>query len=184
MTAPHRRWARELLHFWFHTLKPSDWFQPAPTVDAELRKRFEPDLLMLWNRPAHEFLGNAQTALAAVLLFDQVPRNIYRETRRSFAFDPLARTITRRALVDRYDLTLPRQQRHFLAMPLMHSEFIADQLWSREYFTGLGRNYGMPHARSHYAMIARFGRFPHRNKLLGRISTPAEKRAIKAGFVW
>lgn len=184
MAAPQRRWAAELLHFWFHSLKPSDWFNPGVGVDKALRKRFESDLLMLWNRPAPEFLGDPQIALAAVLLFDQIPRNIYRDTRRAFAFDPLARTITRSALSSGYDSDLTRRQCQFLAMPLMHSEFMADQLWSREYFTQLGPNFGQPFARSHFKMIARFGRFPHRNAVLERTSSASEKRAIKAGFAW
>ncbi|MXP26289.1 DUF924 family protein [Altererythrobacter indicus] len=184
MAASQRRWAAELLHFWFHSLKPSDWFMPGSDVDDTLRERFESDLLMLWNRPASEFLGDPQTALAAVLLFDQIPRNIYRGSPRAFAFDPLARTITRSALSSGYDKDLTRRQSQFLAMPLMHSEFISDQLWSKEYFTRLGQNFGRPYALAHFKMIARFSRFPHRNKVLGRKSSAAEKRAVKAGFAW
>ncbi|ANU06988.1 DUF924 family protein [Paraurantiacibacter namhicola] len=184
MAAAPRRWAAELLHIWFHALKPADWYRGGRRVDALLKDRFERDLLALWPRPAHEFLGSADMALAGVLLFDQVPRNIYRDTRRAFAFDPLARSITRAAIGSGLDAGMTRQQRQFLAMPLMHSEHISDQRWSLHYFAELGRNYGFPFARSHHRMIARFGRFPHRNAVLGRTSTPAEKRAVKAGFSW
>ena len=75
-------------------------------------------------------------------------------------------------------------QRQFLAMPLMHSERIADQQRCLAYFTRLGSRYGLPYARSHHQMIARFGRFPHRNAVLGRKSTPAEQRAVAEGFSW
>lgn len=184
MAAVPRRWAAELLYTWFYTLKPADWYRGGKQVDALLRNRFEDDLLALWPRPAADFLGSPQMALAGVLLFDQVPRNLYRDTRRAFAFDPLARTIARAALNDGLDAPLNRTQRQFLAMPLMHSENISDQRWSLEYFSGLGRGFGFPYARSHHRMIARFGRFPHRNKVLGRTSTAAEKRAVKSGFSW
>ena len=78
MAAARRRWAAELLHFWFHTLRPRDWFQGGEAVDEALRRRFARDLAMLRTRPASEFLGDPATARAAVLLFDQVPRNIHR----------------------------------------------------------------------------------------------------------
>ena len=184
MAAPRRRWAAEILHFWFHRLRPRDWFRPGPEVDAVLRERFERDLLMLGNRPARDFLGDPQVARAAVLLFDQVPRNIYRGSAEAFAFDPLARAITRAALAKGFDAKLRGPERQFLAMPLMHSEEIADQLWSLRCFTRLGPRFGAPFARAHYRMIARFGRFPHRNEVLGRPSTEAEKRAVAQGFAW
>lgn len=184
MTAAPRRWAAELLHYWFHALTPAGWFRPNAAVDAELRRRFEPDLAMLWPRPAGEFLGDRLTAQAAVLLFDQMPRNIYRGSTQAFAYDPLARAIARSALLRGWDAPLAPQERQFLAMPLMHSEDITDQRLSVVYFSRLGPRYGLPFARSHHRMIARFGRFPHRNALLGRESSMAERHAIEAGFAW
>ena len=184
MAAPRRRWAAEILHFWFHSLRPKDWFRPGAHVDAMLRERFERDLSMLGDRPAREFLGDPQTARAAVLLFDQVPRNIYRGSARAFAFDPLARAITRAALARGFDTNLRGAERQFLAMPLMHSEAIADQRRSLAVYARLGTRYGWPFAVSHHRMIARFGRFPHRNDVLGRRSSAAERRAVAAGFHW
>jgi len=128
--------------------------------------------------------GDPRTALAAVLLFDQLPRNLNRGTPEAFATDPLARALAYGALRLRWDLRLTPQQRHFLAMPLMHSEHVADQRLSLAYFTRLGRRYGAPFARAHYRMIARFGRYPHRNAVLGRRSTAAELRAVEAGNRW
>jgi uncharacterized protein (DUF924 family) len=184
LAAPQRRWAVEILHLWFHELKPRDWFAPNPAIDALLRRRFARELESLQTRPAAEFLTDPDSALAAVLLFDQVPRNLHRGTREAFNTDPLARAITHGALARRWDRQLSPQQRQFLAMPLQHSEAIADQRRSLAYFTRLGLRYGAPFARAHYRMIARFGRFPHRNAVLGRISTPAEIAAIEAGNRW
>jgi len=184
LAAAPRRWAAELLHFWFHTLRPADWFRTEARIDEALRRRFGHDWAMLRCRPASEFLTDPLTARAAVLLFDQVPRNIHRHSPQAFASDPLARAIMRGALKRGWDRGLTLAERQFLALPLMHSEAIADQRQSLAVFARLGKRGGFPFARSHYRMIARFGRFPHRNAVLGRESSAAERRAIAQGFAW
>jgi uncharacterized protein (DUF924 family) len=184
LAAAPRRWAADLLHYWFHTLRPGDWFRPCERIDAELQHRFGGDLAALGNRHAGDFLGDPQTARAAILLFDQVSRNIHRGRAAAFATDPLARAITRGFIRRGWHRTLGGAERQFVALPLMHSEAIADQIDSLVLFAPLGQRHGWPFARSHYRMIARFGRFPHRNAILGRASSPAERRAIAAGFVW
>jgi uncharacterized protein (DUF924 family) len=184
LAAPQRRWAAELLHFWFHKLGPRDWFAPDPRADAVLRRRFGRELERLGTRPAREFLTDPLTALAAVLLFDQLPRNLHRGSPGAYAFDPLAQAIAKGAMARGWDGALSPPQRQFLAMPLMHSEHIADQRRSVAIYAGLGTRYGWPFAVSHHRMIARFGRFPHRNEVLGRRSSPAEERAVAAGFRW
>jgi len=184
LAAPQRRWAAELLHLWFHKLGPRVWFAPDPRADELLRRRFARTLARLAERPAREFLDDPLTALAAVLLFDQLPRNLHRGTPRAYATDRLARAIAQGALDRGWDRALTPAQRQFLAMPLMHSEDIADQLLSLRIYAPLGPRYGWPFARSHFRMIARFGRFPHRNKVLGRSSTAAEKAAVAAGNRW
>ena len=184
MAAAQRRWAAELLHFWFHELRPRDWFRTAPAVDNELRRRFGRELAMLGQRPAGDFLTDPLTARAAVLLFDQVPRNIHRGSALAFASDPLAREIAHGILARGWHRALAGPARQFALLPLMHSEAIADQRLSLAQFMPLGMRHGLPFARSHYRMIARFGRFPHRNQVLGRASTEAERRAVAAGFAW
>jgi uncharacterized protein (DUF924 family) len=184
LAAARRRWAAELLHLWFHTLRPADWFRTNPSVDDELRRRFAGDWAALRHRPAREFLRDRETARAAVLLFDQVPRNIHRGSPQAFASDRLARAIMRGIVRRGWDRRLGKAERQFLALPLMHSEAIADQLASLAVFARLGHRHGQPFARSHYRMIARFGRFPHRNAALGRKGTAAERRAVEQGFVW
>jgi uncharacterized protein (DUF924 family) len=160
------------------------WFAPDWQVDARLAQHFSRELSSLHLRPAREFLSDPLTALAGVLLFDQLPRNLHRGTARAFATDALARAILHGALARGWDKQLLPQQRQFLAMPLMHSERIADQRRSLAYFTRLGARYGAPFARAHFRMIARFGRFPHRNAVLGRRSTAAELEALGAGYRW
>ena len=182
MTAAPRRWAAELLHFWFHELGPRDWWGGSPALDARVRGRFGHELAMLSTRPASEFARDPLTARAAILLFDQVPRNVWRGTPHAFAFDPLARRIARSAIARGWHRGLGREQRAFIGMPLMHSEAIADQRASLAYFREIPSNFAF--ARAHARMIARFGRFPHRNAVLGRASSAAERAAIAAGNAW
>ena len=179
-----RFWAQDLLHFWFEELGLSDWFGRNDEVDAELQRRFGRWLTALGSRPAAEFLGDRDTARAAILLFDQCPRNLHRDSAEAFAFDPLALAICHGALAKGWDRGLSQHEKQFLIIPLMHSERIADQLASLRKFAQLGNQFTLSFARSHYRMIARFGRYPHRNAVLGRKSTPAEQRAIEAGNNW
>lgn len=182
MTAAPRRWAADLLHFWFHELGPADWYGGPGEVDERLRRRFGRELAMLAKRPPSDFLRDPLTARAAILLFDQVPRNIHRGTRRAFATDPLARAIAKGAIAKRWHVRLGNDARSFVGMPLMHSEAIADQRASLAYFRDSPKNFAF--ARSHWRMIARFGRFPHRNAVLGRRSSAAERAAVAAGNAW
>jgi uncharacterized protein (DUF924 family) len=181
MTAAPRRWAADLLHFWFHELGPEDWFGGSAEVDAA-SQRFARDLDMLGCRPPHEFLGDPLTSRAAILLFDQIPRNAFRKDARAFAHDALARRIAKGVIARGWLDGLSRDERAFVGMPLMHSEAIADQRASLAFFRGSPTNFAF--ARAHWRMIARFGRFPHRNAVLGRRSSPAERAAIAAGNAW
>ena len=183
MAAVVRPWARDLLYVWFERLGPSDWFGGGEKVDDLLARRFEHVLHAMGSQPAYDFLGERTIARAAILLFDQVPRNLYRDTAQAVAWDDLALSLTHFALRRGWLRGLSRSEKQFLLMPLMHSEAIADQelslrLFARHVPGSLG------FVKAHHRMIARFGRFPHRNEALGRTSTEAEKRAVAAGFSW
>lgn len=184
MSAAQRPWAADILHFWFHDLRPDQWFGRNAVVDARLRRRFGKVLAALGHRPARDFLKDPLTARAAVLLFDQCPRNLFRDDPRAFAYDSLARAICKGAVARGWDKGLTRAERQFLYMPMMHSEAIADQRLSLRLFGSLGDSFTFGFARAHHGMVARFGRFPHRNAVLGRRSTAAERRAVAAGNAW
>lgn len=184
MSLAARPWAGDLLHFWFHEMRPEQRFARDDAVDATLRRRFACWLDALRNRPASEFLSDPLTARAAILLFDQVPRNIHRDSPRAFAHDALARAICRGMITKGWDIGLGRAARQFVYMPLQHSEKIADQRLSLRLFTALEDAFSLSFVRAHYRMIAQFGRFPHRNRVLGRRSSPAETRAVAAGNAW
>lgn len=164
----------EILDFWFR-LTPEQWWKQDDTLDADVRARF----FNLWEaeriRPAGDFTDSAEEALAAVILFDQFPRNMFRNDPRSFATDALALAITNDALTKGYFEVLPQGRRAFLIMPLQHSEALEDQERSVELFRALGDDFSLGFAIKHRDVIARFGRFPHRNAVLGRESTAEEK---------
>ena len=184
MATAQRFWAADLLHFWFHELRPDQWFGRSDIVDEALRRRFGRWLEPLGGRPASTFLRDPLTARAAVLLFDQVPRNLFRDDARAFAHDAKALEIAKGIMGRGGDRGLPKEARHFIYMPLMHSEAIADQAECLRRCGGLGDANVLGFARAHYRMIARFGRFPHRNAMLGRKSSTAEERAVAAGNAW
>ena len=167
------RQVREILEFWF-SRGWDDWWKADPDFDAEVRKRFE----TLWqeqreNVPEH-FLGSADEALAAVLLFDQFPRNMFRGHADQFSTDPLALAIAKGAVERGHDDGMTPDQRGFLYMPFEHSEDLRDQRQSLLLFTALGNAEQLKYARLHYEVIERFGRFPHRNAILGRKPTAIE----------
>ncbi len=184
MTAARSGWPAQLLHYWFHQLRPDQWFGRSDEVDAQLDRRFGSTLAVLANRPAREFLRDPLTARAAVLLFDQLPRNLHRGTPQAFASDPLARAILKGARARGWDRGLGKSACQFLYLPLMHSEAIADQRLAMRLLPRLGDPWITAFAGAHYRMIARYGHFPHRNAIFGRTSSPAEQCAIASGNTW
>ena len=165
-----------ILTFWFaHGW--DDWWTPNPAFDHEIRDQFLP----LWeeereNVPEH-FLGDPESAVAAVILFDQFPRNMFRGHADQFSTDPLALAIARGAVGRGFDDGMTPERRGFLYMPFEHSEDLADQRQSLLLFTALGHAEQLDYAKKHYAVIEKFGRFPHRNAMLGRKPTALEAAA-------
>jgi uncharacterized protein (DUF924 family) len=160
-------WPQEVTSFWFE-LAPEQWWKADPELDREIAERFRE----LWEEqkqcPVQTFLGSAEEALGAVILFDQFPRNMFRGDAESFATDHLALATSKAAIERGYDDELSPQQRGFLYMPFQHSEDLDDQLRSVGLFTALGDPNQLRFARLHHDVIERFGRFPHRNSILGR----------------
>ena len=145
-----------------------------PEVDAEITRRFG-DLYERFSEDVPDaWLRNPQGRLAAILVLDQFPRNIYRGSPRAFATGEKALAISKDAIAAGADKELPPEQRAFLYMPFQHTETLADQRRSLELFDALGNPENLDFAARHYEIIERFGRFPHRNAVLGRVSTPEE----------
>jgi uncharacterized protein (DUF924 family) len=193
-------WHQAVLDFWFG-LDPARHWRVDPVLDEEIRARFGKLLETeaayvtpakagaLGRNGAHSsldprfrrddeverFVVSPDHALAAVILFDQLPRNMFRGDRRAFATDKLARRIAGSAIDRGLDTRLPVERRLFLYLPFEHSEDLADQDRSVRLIGALGRADWADFAVKHRDVIARFGRFPHRNRVLGRESTVEEK---------
>ena len=176
-------WVRKVLDFWFG-LDPEQWWKPDPILDEACSDHFR-DLWEEQSRyPGSSFLGSPDEALAAVILFDQLPRNMFRGHADQFATDHLALQIAKEAVDRGYDEPLRQAERGFLYMPFQHSEDLDDQRRSVALFTALGDEYQLGFAKKHRDVIERFGRFPHRNEALGRATRPDEVAAIEEGRNW
>ncbi len=180
-TAPN-----EVLEFWFgespHRSR-AVWFTRNPEFDAAIRARFGDAVAAALCGEFADWETSAHGALARVILLDQFTRNIFRDTPRAFAGDPLALAIATAAVDSRQDRALDRYERQFLYLPFEHSESAIDQDRSIELFSALARDTGddslLPWAARHADIVRRFGRFPHRNDILGRASTAEEIAFLK-----
>lgn len=150
------------------------WFLCGPEFDAEIRRRFGCDIEHALAQRTDHWLDTAEGALALVLLLDQFTRNTGRGTRAAFAGDRHARHVAHRALARGYDRHFPIHVAKFFYLPFEHSESLGDQHRSIGLFARQRPKQVLSWAVAHRAIIARFGRFPHRNAALGRANTPAE----------
>ena len=177
---------RQLLEFWFAPANKPHWFRRSDAFDDEIRRRFEP----VYERAAAGKLAAWQNtpegALALLLCLDQFPRNMYRGTPRAFATDAKARAVADWAVDRGFDLKFEGDERFFFYLPFEHSEEIDDQHRCVELVrTRLSDPETLRYAVAHRDLIEKFGRFPHRNPILGRRSTPDEEEYLKqpgAGF--
>jgi uncharacterized protein (DUF924 family) len=173
--------APEVLGFWFggdaeYGVAHKRWFQKDPAFDAEVRRRF----LSLHAELAGngEWLDAPRECLARIIVLDQFPRNMFRGTPRAFASDALALAAARHAIASGYDRDWLRVEKIFAYLPFEHSETLADQVRACELMRPLGEEQ-YDYALRHKTIIERFGRFPHRNAILGRASTAEEVAFLK-----
>ena len=169
-----------ILAFWREAGRER-WYRRNEAFDADVRRRF----LALYRQAAAGELASWETSddgtLALVILLDQFPRNMFRGTPQAFASDPLARDVARGALERGVDRRVDPALREFLYMPFMHSEHLPDQELCIALFEHAGHAESLTYAREHAGIIRRFGRFPHRNRLLGRETSPDEQAFLDNG---
>jgi uncharacterized protein (DUF924 family) len=202
-----------LVSFWFGTMDDSTmlnreaepfstyfqrWYGKSPKVDAQIRAEFEGDLLEVtrdgrqWDAIAREWAAQPQGLLALTILLDQIPRNIYRDTKEMYTHDVLGLLVSDLARTKGVD-RLPLTQQMFLSVPLMHVENLTIQqrmLADFERFVELAQTrssqnvgfwkFALDYAKRHVDVIQKYGRFPHRNAILGRTSTDAETEFLKS----
>ena len=167
-------WSEAVLAFWFGELQPEDWFRKNEVLDARITERFLALYERLATTPVDRLYGPVRQVLATVIVLDQFPRNMFRGSPRSFESDSLALALAARAVADGADAALSIVERKFLYMPYQHSEDAAVQARSVALFAALGDENTLDYAHRHKDIIDRFGRFPHRNAVLGRTSGEEE----------
>jgi uncharacterized protein (DUF924 family) len=172
------QWTKAVIDFWFKELTPEQWFGGGAALDAAIKLRFSACHEELKHALPSLHALDAEGHLAAVIVFDQFPRNIFRGTKQAFETDSLARAITEHALDHELDEQLSEPQCQFLYMPLMHSEDVDLQNRSVALFSSLGLDMPLDYAKQHHDVIKQFGRFPQRNAVLGRTSTDAEQKFL------
>jgi uncharacterized protein (DUF924 family) len=171
--------AGRLLRFWKEA-GPKRWFRKDADFDTGFRERFLALHELAARGELRSWTADAECCLALVLLLDQFPRNAFRGTARAWSTDPLARVVAHQALARRFDVHFDADLRNFLYLPFMHSEWLPDQERALELTRGLGTE-APKFAVVHHAIIRRFGRFPHRNVLLGRRTTREEQVFLDEG---
>jgi uncharacterized protein (DUF924 family) len=181
---PPADWAQQLLAFWFDAHGMDDWYGGGADFDDAVRNLAEGWHEALRSQPAEAFLIDPDTALAATILFDQVPRNIYRGHADAFATDDLARAIARGIVARGWNENWPDERRQFAYLPFQHSENMDDQRESLRLFAAFDDPMFQDYAQKHFDVVDRFGRFPHRNEALGRATRADEDAAIEAGKNW
>jgi uncharacterized protein (DUF924 family) len=170
----------DVLTFW-RTAGPAKWFKKSHAFDEAIRLRFEPVHHAAARGQYTAWEQTAEGALALILLLDQFPRNLYRDSAHALATDPLARSIARLSLEAGYHLEVEPELKPFFFLPFEHSEDLADQDRSVALYEAAGDEDGLKWAHIHRDIIVQFGRFPHRNASLGRVTTAEEQAFFDEG---
>ena len=173
--------APAVLRFWFDEVGQERWFAKSDAIDARIRTRFLALHRDVFATRAKAWRDTPDHLLAAIIVLDQFSRNLHRGSAKAFAADPLALALTMLALERSWESDVSPDRRHFLLMPLMHSERLADQQRALDEFAKLGDPNVLAFAKLHHDQIARFTRFPGRNAALGRRTTPEEQDALENG---
>lgn len=167
---------QEILHFWFEETQPAQWFQKNPDFDQLIRERFLANYRLAADGVCDLWRDDSDGCLALCIILDQFPRNMFRGQPEAFATDPKALLVARHAIARGFDQTQPPVRRRFLYLPFEHSESAMDQERSVALFQSMQADdpLGYDYALRHQAVIDQYGRFPHRNAILGRQNTPEE----------
>ena len=170
----------DIVAFW-QAAGSTRWFSKDAAFDAEVRDRFLATYEAAVAGRLAPWETNPEGALSLLIVLDQFPRNMFRDSARTYAADPLARAVADRALARGYDRRVPPDMRTFFYLPFMHSEALADQERCVALYRALGDAESLKFAEDHADIIRRFGRFPHRNRVLGRATTAEEEAFLQSG---
>ena len=169
---------QQIISFWFEEIKPASWWKKDDAFDATLLKRFAGVHRAAAKCELYEWRQEPEGRLAEVIVLDQFSRNMFRDTAQAFAYDAQALALAQEAIARGADQALTSGQRIFLYMPFMHSESLAIHDVAVELFRSNGIESNLDFEFAHQKIIERFGRYPHRNKVLGRPSTAQEAKFL------
>ena len=164
----------DILDFWFAEEMRTKWFASTPQLDATIRDQYERVWEAAMRGELEGWLDRPEGCLALAIILDQFPLNMFRGTPKGFASEAKSRDVARHAIDHSYDKQIDAARLAFLYMPFMHSENLVDQDLSVQLFEAAGLENNLRFAQHHRDIVRRFGRFPHRNAILGRVSTPQE----------
>jgi len=177
--------AGEVLHFWYHELEPKQWWKRDDAVDRVVISRFSALYEQVADAIPESWLVTPEGRLAAIIVLDQFPRNMFRGSTKTFMTDAMALALAEETIEAGLEKELTQQECSILYMPFQHSEDRDVQERSVALFEALGDVIQLDFARKHKTIIDRFGRFPHRNEILGRASSKQELEFLKEpGFFW
>jgi uncharacterized protein (DUF924 family) len=164
----------EILDFWFQSIKPKDWFVKDDSLDRLIIERFTEHHKKASRGELFYWRETPNGRLAEIIILDQFSRNIYRNNIMAFQYDPMALTLAQEMVLLKLDEHLSQDEKSFVYMPYMHSESKIIHVEALKLFSALGSDDSLRYEKMHKEIIDRFNRFPHRNKILGRVSTPEE----------
>lgn len=170
--------AQDIITFWFDETPKSQRFRKDPELDRDIAARFRQVYARIVEDP-DRWLRSAQACFAAILVLDQFARNMFRGQSQSFAADPIALTLAKAMIEHDWIDQLSAEERNFALMPFMHSEDASIHAWALPYFETYADSETLEFEHKHKAIIDRFGRYPHRNAILGRTSTAEERDFLK-----
>lgn len=165
---------QDVLRFWFDEIEPACWWKKDAGVDAEIRERFAATHAAACHAELVHWRASPEGRLAEIIVLDQFSRNLYQEDPRAYAQDGMALVLAQELVRAQWDQALPPVQRAFVYLPYMHSESLAIHEQALALFDQPGLENNLDFERQHRDLILRFGRYPHRNAVLGRRSTPEE----------
>ena len=171
--------SNDVLDFWFNQLQPADWWKKSTELDATIQKRFGELHRQASQGELFAWRNEPKSSLAEIIVLDQFSRNIFRDSAEAFAQDPQALTLSQHAIAKGFDQKLEQAERQFLYMPYMHSESVVIHEEAVKLYSALEDGYGHEFELKHKVIIDRFGRYPHRNQVLGRESTQEEQEFLK-----
>ncbi|MEM1374547.1 MAG: DUF924 family protein [Pseudomonadota bacterium] len=183
-TIPFEVTPEDVLAYWLDELGPDDWYRGGAELDADVRDRFERAWSGAMEGERGLWLTYPSGSLAYILLMDQFPRNMFRDTAQAFASDPMALAAAKAAIEKGWDMKIDEPARQFFYLPLMHAESLSHQDRAVRLFATRMPLHGeknLPHAKAHREVIRRYGRFPTRNEALGRRLTGPEREYLDLG---